>query len=150
MKPQDKQPSLQDAAYALACISDVASFLEKSDGLHDLHNDAVGYIRHVIKEHFDATRLPQAVPDRMPPGRVEHGWRERHAAHLLSPQWAELRRKVQERERSVCQGCGIVVMNGQCHHLTYKRLGAELLIDLAWLCRPCHEHIHADKLQRAL
>lgn len=40
----------------------------------------------------------------------------------------------------VCMGCGSDTV--ELHHLTYERLGFELLTDLAPLCHTCHLKLH--------
>lgn len=70
-------------------------------------------------------------------------WQRRYDAHMASPEWRELRRKVMARCRGVCEGCGARAAV-QVHHLTYRRLGREMLFDLVGVCLPCHEEIHRD------
>lgn len=57
---------------------------------------------------------------------------------LSRPDWQTLRQLVRDRENGICQGCR-TRLGSQAHHLTYKRLGHELIMDLAWLCNDCHE-----------
>jgi 5-methylcytosine-specific restriction endonuclease McrA len=68
-------------------------------------------------------------------------WWERYDAHLRSPRWRELAAKVRSRARGVCEGCA-ERPGDHVHHLTYDRLGAEMLFDLVLVCRRCHEAIH--------
>ena len=60
--------------------------------------------------------------------------------YLATPHWREVRDAVIARD-ALCVGCG---RRPSCvvHHLTYQRLGCELLVDLAGMCRQCHERIH--------
>lgn len=67
-------------------------------------------------------------------------WRSRYENHLRSDKWRELCRRVKERDRGICQECGGAGVH--VHHLTYERMGDELLSDLVLLCRDCHEDIH--------
>jgi hypothetical protein len=67
-------------------------------------------------------------------------WRRYHE-HLASPKWQALRRRVFERSRGMCEGCS-VNRAVQVHHLTYERLGDEMLFDLVAVCMTCHEKIH--------
>jgi hypothetical protein len=62
--------------------------------------------------------------------------------YLASPQWRQVRAKVIDRD-VVCQGCRGCPPT-QVHHLTYVRVGCELLTDLVALCDRCHmlEHSH--------
>lgn len=41
-----------------------------------------------------------------------------------------------------CQACGTGVGPIHVHHMTYDRLGRELLTDLCGLCDPCHKEVH--------
>jgi phage terminase large subunit GpA-like protein len=45
----------------------------------------------------------------------------------------------------VCEHCG-ERRAVQAHHLTYERLGDELLTDLLAVCLECHEEIHGRKI----
>lgn len=66
-------------------------------------------------------------------------------------EFKELVRKAEEFDRLAnqpdcvrdggCRGCG-TVDNLHVHHLTYERLGRELLTDLVTLCAGCHRKQH--------
>ena len=62
-------------------------------------------------------------------------------AYMQTPQWQRIRQKVMKRCGGICEGCGDRPAT-QVHHLTYERLGREMLFDLVGLCRSCHESIH--------
>jgi 5-methylcytosine-specific restriction endonuclease McrA len=70
-----------------------------------------------------------------------HQRRVAYNQYLNSPEWAAKRTKRLAWDHYVCQGCGAPAE--QVHHLTYARLGCELLLDLVSVCRNCHEVIHA-------
>lgn len=70
-------------------------------------------------------------------------WRRRYDAHLLSPEWAELRRRVFSRAAGLCEGCRRRPPV-QVHHLTYEHMGNEFLWELAAVCLECHRRVHAD------
>ena len=61
--------------------------------------------------------------------------------YLLSTEWQQLRTKVFTRDNYTCQSCGSKDLLN-CHHITYKRLGAEKLKDLTTLCVECHTQLH--------
>ena len=63
--------------------------------------------------------------------------RERYAR----PDWQELRDQVLQRDSFLCQGCRRNRATA-VHHLTYDRLGREVLFDLISVCTHCHERIH--------
>lgn len=67
-----------------------------------------------------------------------------YGEYLRSPAWRELQRATFERDKHLCQGCrkapAVLV-----HHLTYIRVGREMLFDLVALCRKCHDQIHEQK-----
>ncbi len=46
-----------------------------------------------------------------------------------------------ERSGGVCEACGDAPA-AQVHHLTYERIGRELLFDLAAVCLECHKKAH--------
>lgn len=64
-----------------------------------------------------------------------------YATYLRSPHWRVMRDaywKSSEPKDCICgERDGL-----QLHHLTYERLGEELLYDLTPLCKPCHAMIH--------
>ena len=60
--------------------------------------------------------------------------------YLHTPHWAALRAAVLKRD-PVCVGCDQVEAE-HAHHLTYARLGCELLTDLVGMCRDCHARVH--------
>jgi len=71
-------------------------------------------------------------------------WWARYNAHMQSPEWFSLRAKVMDRAKGVCEGCGERRAT-QVHHMTYKRLGHEMMFDLVAVCSKCHESIHAEE-----
>lgn len=72
--------------------------------------------------------------------RTSEFWR-RHAEVMRSPEWSAKRLQVLSRCQGVCEGCG-VHRASHVHHLTYDRLGNEMLFDLVAVCKPCHDLIH--------
>lgn len=71
-------------------------------------------------------------------------WWSWYDAYLRSPAWSRLREQVLARDGHLCQGCRESRAT-QAHHLTYERVGAELLFDLIALCDRCHERCHPHK-----
>jgi 5-methylcytosine-specific restriction endonuclease McrA len=67
-------------------------------------------------------------------------WWERYHAHLDSHEWQVLRRKVFRRCNGICEGCGEQPAT-QVHHLSYDRMGHEMLFDLVGICEKCHKSI---------
>jgi hypothetical protein len=61
--------------------------------------------------------------------------------HLQSPYWKNIRKKVLERDKNLCQCCKEVPAQ-EVHHLTYVNLGNEKLEELISYCKPCHNKIH--------
>jgi hypothetical protein len=78
-------------------------------------------------------------------------WWDRYHAHLASDYWHALRRKALRRDNWLCQGC-LEAAAEHIHHLTYERLGRELLCDVVSLCIDCHQicHPHRDLRGREL
>lgn len=70
--------------------------------------------------------------------------RAEYARYLASQEWREKRRRVLERDRFVCQGCGEQKAT-EVHHVSYERKGREMLFDLVSLCGACHRQIHEDE-----
>lgn len=65
----------------------------------------------------------------------------RYVQHLSSEKWKRLRVRIFNRCKGICEGCGINKAT-QVHHLTYDRMGDEMLFDLAAMCAPCHKKVH--------
>lgn len=68
-------------------------------------------------------------------------WHEWYALYLTTPHWLAMRAAALARD-AVCRGCG-ESGSEQVHHLTYARLGCELLTDVVGLCCRCHELVHS-------
>lgn len=67
--------------------------------------------------------------------------RGRYESYLLTPAWREKREQTLVRDGRACRAC----YSGKrlhVHHMTYERLGHELLSDLVTLCEPCHGKVH--------
>lgn len=69
--------------------------------------------------------------------------------YLASPHWAEVRRRFQASSccsrhdgKPCCAACGGTDVRLAVHHKTYKRLGAESMMDLMLVCDGCHGAIH--------
>jgi 5-methylcytosine-specific restriction endonuclease McrA len=88
-------------------------------------------------------------------GRWKYGrprpldYRPAYAEYMASATWKQVRLWKLERAGWKCERCG---RKGKLdvHHLTYDRLGRELLTDLQALCRLCHQSCHdADLMARS-
>lgn len=72
-------------------------------------------------------------------------WWEHYTAYLRSPQWAERRRLVLERDRWRCTALlpGCTGRATEVHHVTYRHQAQEPLFELTSVCHACHEAITA-------
>lgn len=75
---------------------------------------------------------------------VRNAGRQEYEEYIKSPEWRALRVKVFRRCKGICEGCGENAAV-QVHHLTYDRLGNEMLFDLVAVCLHCHERLHPDR-----
>jgi 5-methylcytosine-specific restriction endonuclease McrA len=74
-----------------------------------------------------------------------------YSAWIGSPGWREWRRRWKESwvthcgQEPSCAVCGKrwTLTNGDLHHRSYSRLGAERWSDIVPVCRRCHDAIHA-------
>jgi hypothetical protein len=64
--------------------------------------------------------------------------------YLASREWAVLREKVRERSNNKCERCREAPQEA-VHHLTYERIGHELLEDLQAVCNSCHEFVSGKR-----
>jgi len=66
-----------------------------------------------------------------------------HSEYMQSDWWKAVRQAYIESGRpQECVACG--QPRFELHHVTYKRLGHELLDDLLAVCRVCHQEIHDE------
>ena len=79
--------------------------------------------------------------------RRDREWWQWYDKYLASPEWLARRHAVLKRDGHLCQGC-LRNTATQVHHLTYERVGGEMLFDLVSVCKACHEKIH-EKLSTA-
>lgn len=89
---------------------------------------------------YDARQRRQMVPE-WANGVPFKTW---YPVYLRSPHWQKTRKAALKRACHKCETCGSVERL-QVHHLTYKRLRAELPEDLQVLCSRCHCAVHGIK-----
>ena len=78
-------------------------------------------------------------------GRKTGPWWDWYSAYLRSPEWAAKRQRVLERDSFLCQYQNCRAIATEVHHLTYERVGEELLEDLLSVCGGCHTCIHGRR-----
>lgn len=76
--------------------------------------------------------------------------RVQYREYLRSKKWKEIRKLVLIRDGYACVACGCRYGDLQIHHVTYIRLGEELLEDLLTLCDDCHKAEHKRLLEHGL
>jgi len=64
--------------------------------------------------------------------------------YINSPEWYDKRQLILDRCNNKCEVCHNKKVI-HIHHITYERLGNELLEDLQGLCLECHQKLHPDK-----
>lgn len=64
--------------------------------------------------------------------------------HIAHPYWSRVRyaRYKADGEKCVLCHADIDISQAQTHHMTYERLGHEILRDVITLCKGCHEKFH--------
>lgn len=67
---------------------------------------------------------------------------ERYKEYLKSGEWKYLREQKLTLAKYTCDGCNETGRVLDVHHLTYERIGMELLTDLAVYCQECHNTAH--------
>jgi hypothetical protein len=70
------------------------------------------------------------------------GYRD-YNQYLRSPEWQSVRIRHTTEFGESCGLCDTREGVHQLHHLTYDRVGRELLSDLVRLCGKCHQMVHA-------
>ena len=71
-------------------------------------------------------------------------WWNLYDEYLSGPVWKAKRALVLRRANGRCEGCAEHGAT-QVHHLTYDRVGREMLFDLVAICDACHEAIHGGR-----
>jgi hypothetical protein len=142
-------------------------YMEQSDGKRQYREQCTtcgGTVRNVKKASINPERLANVPPvdkelqstwwrdrdnafsQRLEAQRQEEQarWWNWYNTYLKSPQWHQKRDLVLQRANGVCEGCELEPAI-QVHHLTYVRVGDELLFDLVAVCTDCHQKAHPDK-----
>jgi len=68
--------------------------------------------------------------------------KKEYEKYLKGKHWQDLRAKKLKESYFACDECDVANEELHIHHLTYERLGKELLSDLRVLCVSCHEKVH--------
>jgi 5-methylcytosine-specific restriction endonuclease McrA len=77
--------------------------------------------------------------------QVDEAWRDYRRKYMRSQRWQDIRTKALERSCRTCEQCGRRQEDGyklDVHHITYMRLGGELMEDVQVLCYLCHGQLH--------
>ena len=77
--------------------------------------------------------------------QVDEAWRDYRRKYMRSQRWQDIRTKALERSGRTCEQCGRRQDDGyklDVHHITYIRLGGELMEDVQVLCYLCHGQLH--------
>lgn len=54
--------------------------------------------------------------------------------------WRRLVEQVKLRDQYTCRCCGLVTEQGECDHIVPQaERGSDDMVNLQWLCSPCHE-----------
>ena len=64
--------------------------------------------------------------------------------YLKTEAWNIKRKQVLKRDVYQCRQCGTTGIQLEVHHLHYRRLYDEDLLDLVSVCRACHQSIHDE------
>lgn len=96
------------------------------------------YLREYRAEQVSAQGVAAFAEDEDDGAAV---FQEQYSQYLSSPQWRAKRLLVLDRAGGLCEGCREREAS-QVHHLTYKRVGREMLFDLVAICGECHDAIH--------
>lgn len=95
----------------------------------------------VLESLIASRNKPAEIPDSVgvvTPNPADPNW---YARYLRSPHWLNLAAECKRRAGYKCARCGSRYRL-HVHHLTYERVGAELLSDIECRCRKCHRAGH--------
>lgn len=91
-------------------------------------------------------RINECGTPAVAPTESDRWWAD-YNSYLQTPEWRTKRAKVLRRAGGMCEGCGEAPAT-IVHHLTYKRVGREMLFDLVAVCPACHDALHPEKVDR--
>jgi 5-methylcytosine-specific restriction endonuclease McrA len=102
-----------------------------------------GWLPEYLRSSWDVCWV-RLLASSMPPDNIvqmRHYYRQRYMA---SKRWKQLRQDKLQQADHKCELCGTTPDKHKLdvHHLTYQRLGGELLSDLQVLCYQCHGKAH--------
>lgn len=79
--------------------------------------------------------------------RLKPELRREYEEYLRSDLWKEIRTRVIARAVGLCEICKENSVE-EVHHMTYERIGSEVLEDLLGVCSICHKIIHEMVVRR--
>jgi hypothetical protein len=124
----------------------------KSNGLQKKHFpgfDSLPLFDSDFQERYwreQAGRQSKQIQEKQEAERIE--WQRQYDEFLQSREWYNLRAKVIQRDRSICQACGEIKNQHyllRVHHLSYEFGFMPPLWMLQTVCVQCHDRLHADK-----
>jgi len=71
--------------------------------------------------------------------------KKRYQEYLKSGEWNHLKDLKLKLCKYKCDGCNESGRVMDVHHITYERIGMELLTDLVVYCRECHSKAHGNE-----
>ena len=80
--------------------------------------------------------------------KKDAAWWTKYERYLSSEEWALKRNRRLELNRTLFGGYCEICFAGKavrCHHITYSRVFAEWVLDLAAVCERCHSKLHPDR-----
>jgi len=91
----------------------------------------------------DGSQVDEKLPSFAAPriGKKYEQWKK----YMKSSAWKNFKRRVYKARGNQCERCKTTQGVKHVHHLTYERLGAEELTDVAILCEECHDWVHRRK-----
>jgi hypothetical protein len=137
----DRNGRAMTVTQCLRCGDRVGPFIS-AKSLSQTEIAALPLFDAALERDYDARKFAEITANWDAEKKKEDAkWWARYEAHLRSSKWKALSRKVILRAQGVCEGCRSRPAT-QAHHLTYQRMGDEMLFDLVAVCDPCHSKIH--------
>jgi hypothetical protein len=113
-------------------------FLEDAKGVVDCRGCITTMAARVERKSRMAQYEVQRREQEAERQRQQEEWDAWYQDYKYSPAWQRLRGLVMQRAEGVCEGCAQRRCT-QVRHLNWKRVGNELLFDLAAVCEECSE-----------
>lgn len=127
-------------SYVWQCVrcGHTSSPIKARDALAKAAGDPIPEYNYLLSEQRRAAKHLEYKEAYL---RLKPEIRQEYEEYLRSDSWREIRKRVIAKTNGLCEICKEMPVE-EVHHITYKRIGSEVLEDLLGVCSICHKIIH--------